>query len=288
LSSDPFIELMARREWARLCRAIPLGANGAGLDNLWLEVRPARLFAAQPVIDANAVKLLLSVQAQTRVIPTETKPDCPFPQRLEIVPQLQPQGQMHVAVPIDIPFTEVNRLLEARLTGRRFPEDGSGAAEITIHSAQVAPSGDRLLISLRLNAREKSFFSFGTDATVYVWGRPVLDRERQILRLVDITVDVQSEAAFGLIGAAAKAGLPFLTAALAERAAIDLKPIAEDAKKRIAAAINDANKPDARIRIGASVADLRLVAANFDERTLRLIMEADGALDVAVTTLDLR
>ena len=34
--------------------------------------------------------------------------------------------------------------------------------------------------------------------------------------------------------------------------------------------------------------DLRLVAVNFDEHTLRLIMEADGALDVAVTTLDIR
>lgn len=287
LRSDPFIEVVARREWARLCRAIPLGANGAGLADLWLEVRPTRAFAAQPAIDATSVKLLLSVQAQTRVTPTETKPDCPFPQRLEIVPQLQPQGQMHIAVPVDIPFAEVNRLLEAQLTRQRI-QDGDGAAEITIQSARVAPSGDRLLISLRLNAREKSFFSFGTDATVHVWGRPVLDREHQILRLVDIVVDVQSEEAFGLIGVAAKTALPLLTAALAERAAIDLKPIAENAKTRIAAAVNDVNKPDSRIRIGASVTDLRLVAVNFDASTLRLIMEADGALDIAVTTLDLR
>ena len=288
LRSDPFIELLARREWTRLCRAIPLGASGAGLADLWLEVRPMRAFAAQPVIDANSVKLSVSVQAQTRVIPNETKPDCPFPQRLEILPQLQPQGQMHVAVPVDIPFTEVNRLLEARLAGQRITEEGGAAPEITIHSAQVAPSGDRLLISLRLNVHAKSFFSLGTDATVHVWGRPVLDRERQVLRLVDIALDVQSEQAFGLVGAAAKAALPLLTAGLAERAALDLRPIAEDAKKRVVAAVNDVNKQDSRIRIGASVSDLRLVAVNFDSRTLRLILEADGALDVAVTTLDLR
>src|SRR5690606_30302589 len=55
LRNDPFLEQAARREWAKMCRSISLGAAGAGLPNLWLELRPTRAFAAQPRTDANAV-----------------------------------------------------------------------------------------------------------------------------------------------------------------------------------------------------------------------------------------
>jgi hypothetical protein len=40
LRDDPFLELAARREWAKMCRSISLGAAAAGMPNLWLEVRP--------------------------------------------------------------------------------------------------------------------------------------------------------------------------------------------------------------------------------------------------------
>ena len=51
----------------------------AGVPDLWLEVRPVRAVAAQPRIDAAAVTLTVGVQAETRITPAESKPDCPFP-----------------------------------------------------------------------------------------------------------------------------------------------------------------------------------------------------------------
>ena len=180
---DPFIELAARREWAKMCRSIPIGAAAAGLPNLWLEMRPTRAFAGQPRIDASAVTLTIGVQAETRIVPSETKPDCPFPAQLELVPQMD-QGRVNIAVPIDVPFTEVNRLLEAQLKGKTFPQDQSGAFAVTVRSVKLAASGERLLISLGVRANEqKSWFGLGAEATVHVWGKPVLDRERQMLRL---------------------------------------------------------------------------------------------------------
>src|SRR5262249_60950081 len=76
----------------------------------------------------------------------------------------------------------------------------------TIRSVNLAASGDRLLLSLRVKANEnKSWFGLGAEATVHVWGRPALDRAHQMLRLNDIALDVESEAAFGLLGTAARA-----------------------------------------------------------------------------------
>ncbi|MEN3386464.1 MAG: hypothetical protein V7608_6508, partial [Hyphomicrobiales bacterium] len=135
---DPVIEQAARREWAKMCRSFPVGKVAPGVPDLWLEVRPVGAVAAQPKIDASAVTLTVGVQAETRVVTAESKPDCPFPATIEIVPPME-QGRVAIGVPIDMPFAQVNTLIEAQLKGRTFPEDGSGPADVTIQSATVAP-----------------------------------------------------------------------------------------------------------------------------------------------------
>jgi hypothetical protein len=124
LRNDPFIENAARAEWTKLCQSISLGAAAQGMPNLWLEIRPVRAIAAQPQIDDRAVTLLVGMQAQTRIVPNQTKPDCPFPQQLDLVPQAN-GGGVNIAVPIDIPFTEVSRLLGT--TCSRRPRSGCSA-----------------------------------------------------------------------------------------------------------------------------------------------------------------
>ena len=156
------------------------------------------------------------------------------------MPQLS-TGKVSIGVPIDIPFTEVNKLLKAQLVGKTFPEDKSGSIDVTIRNVEVAATGEQLLISLAVNAHERSIFSFGTDATIHVYGKPQLDRQNQILRLTDIELDINSAGAFGLVGTAARAAIP------------DLKP----------------------------------TLAAFDNTTLRVIAEAEGSLNVAVSELGL-
>ena len=288
LRDDPFLEIAARREWTKMCRSIALGAAAAGMPNLWLELRPTRAFAAQPHISESALTLTIGVQAETRIVPNETKPDCPFPAQLELVPQIE-QGRVNIAVPIDIPFTEVNRLLTTQLKGKTFPDDKSSTFAATIQGVNLAASGDRLLISLRVKANEnKSWFGLGAEATIHVWGRPVLDPSRQMLRLDDVALDVESEAAFGLLGAAARAAVPYLEKALAENAVIDLVPLAANARKSVEAAISDFRKSADGVRVDAAVTDLRLVGIAFDAKTLRVIAEADGTVAVAVTKLQAR
>jgi hypothetical protein len=282
--NDPFIENAARGEWTRLCRAISLGGAAQGVPDLWLEIRPTRAIAAQPKIDANAVTLLVGVQAETRIVPSETKPDCPFPQQLEIVPQAN-EGTLDIAVPIDIPFTEVSRLIEAQIKGKTFPEDGSGAFATTIKQAAVAASGDRLLISLLVTVKKRGLFAIGADATVHVWGKPVLDQAQQILRFTDVALDVQSEAAFGLLGEGAQAAVPYLQKTLADQAVIDLKPFTADAKKRIAAAAGDFTGQANGVSANIVINDVRLLGIAFDDQTLRVITDAKGTVSVAITSL---
>ena len=286
IRNDPTFEQNARAQWAKICRSIPLQGAGAAssLPPLWLELRPTRAIAAQPRIDASAVTLTLGIEAETRITPAQTKPDCPFPATLAIVTATP--SRISIGVPIDMPFTDVNKIVEAQFAGRTFPEDGSGSVNVTVKRATVTASGDRLLISLLVNAKEKeSFVGFGGEAQVYIWGKPVLDQAQQTLRLTDVELAVESEAAFGLLGAAARAAVPHLQKALADKAAIDLKPFATNAQKKIAAVIADFQKNENGVRVSAEITSLRLADIAFDSKTLRVIAEAAGAINVAVTAL---
>jgi hypothetical protein len=137
-----------------------------------------------------------------------------------------------------------------------------------------------------VNAKEKkSLFGFGGEATVHIWGKPLLDPAQQTLRLGNIQLAVESEAAFGLLGAAARAVMPRLQQALADKATIDLKPFATNAQKKIAAAIADFQKNEDGVRVTADITSLRLADIAFDSKTLRVIAEAQGAINVSVTQL---
>ena len=286
MRNDPSFENNARVQWTKACRSIPLQGTGASasLPALWLELRPTRAIAAQPRVDAQALILTLGIEAETRITPVETKPSCPFPATISIVPPTP--GRVAIGVPVDMPFTEINKIVEAQFAGKTFPEDGSGSVDVTVKRATVAASGNRLLISLLVNAKEKkSFFGFGGEANVHIWGRPALDQAQQTLRLTDIELAVESEAAFGLLGAAARAAMPHLQKALAEKATVDLKPFASNAQKKIAAVIADFQKNEDGVRVAAEITKLRLADIAFDSKTLRVIAEAEGAINVYVTAL---
>jgi hypothetical protein len=286
IRNDPAFEKNARVQWAKACRSIPLQGTGAAssLPALWLELRPTRAIAAQPRVDASAVTLTLGIEAETRITPVQTKPDCPFPATISIVPPTP--GGVSIGVPIDVPFTDINKIVEDQFAGRTFPEDGSGSVDVTVKRASVAASGDRLLISLLVHAKEKkSFFGLGAEANVHIWGKPVLDQAQQTLRLTNIELAVESEAAFGLLGAAARAAMPHLQKALADKATIDLKPFATNAQKKIAAAISDFQKNEDGVRVEAEITSLRLADIAFDSKTLRVIAEAAGTINVFITAL---
>jgi Domain of unknown function (DUF4403) len=286
IRNDPSLERGARAQWARACRSIPLQGTGtaASLPALWLELRPTRAIAAQPRVDASAVTLALGIEAETRITSVQTRPDCPFPAKITIIPPTS--GGVIIGVPIDLPFAEINKIVAAQFAGRTFPEDGSGPVDVTVKRASVAASGDRLLITLLVNAREKkSFFGLGGEANVHIWGKPVIDQAQQTLRLTNIELAVESEAAFGLLGAAARAAVPHLQKVLADNAAIDLKPFASNAQKKIAAAISDFQKNEDGVRVAAEITGLHLADIAFDSKTLRVVAEAEGAINVSVSSL---
>jgi hypothetical protein len=283
IRNDPALEENARRGWAKFCRSMPLQSAETSLPPLWLEMRPTRAVAAQPRIDANAATLMLGIEAQSRVTSVQTTPDCPFPAAIEIVPPAP--GRVNIVVPIEVPFAEINKIVEQQLTGKTFSK-GSGSSDILVKRVTIAPSGDRLLASLLVESHDKKgWFGFSGDANLYIWGKPTLDQAQQTLRLTDIKLALESETTLGMLGAAVRGTIPTLERALAEKATVDLKPFAANAQKKIAALVADLQKNENGVRVEAGVTGLRLSEIAFDATTVRVIAEADGAVTVAISTL---
>jgi Domain of unknown function (DUF4403) len=283
--NDDTIERVARGQWTKMCRSISLASISAGNADLWLELRPVRAFAAHPQINTSAATVTLGVEAETRILAAESKPNCPFPIQLEIVSPVD-EGRFAIATPIELPFTEINRILDLQLKGKVFPANADAAAQFKVLQASIAPSGNQLLISLLIDATErKTWFGFDAKATVYIWVQPELDREQQKLRLTNMVLDVKSNGVFGLFGVAARIAIPYLQEELQQYAVIDLKPYAASARTGIEAIVADFDKQDDGVNARATVTDLRLAVVEFDSKTLRVIAEADGTAKIAVTKL---
>lgn len=285
LRNDESFRRAMQQQWARACKSIALPSPAPGTPPLFLEMRPVKAIAAQPQIDNAAVRLAVGLEAETKIVDRETTPRCPFPATLDIQPALN-EGRVNIGVPIDIPFAQLAKIAEVGLKGRTFPEDGSGAIAVRIKSVDIDASGDRLLVSLLVHAKEKaSWFGLGADATVRIWCRPVLDADAQVLRLTDLSVAVTSDAAFGLFGALAQRAAPYLQQALQEHAIIDLKQISSGAQQKLAAIISDLQTEQNGAKVNARVTSVRLGEIAFDSSTLRIVAEATGTLNVTVIQL---
>ena len=103
--------------------------------------------------------------------------------------------------------------------------------------------------------------------------------------MTDLELAVESEAAFGLLGGAARAAMPLLQQALADNAVIDLKPFASNLQRRIGAMIADYHLNEEGLRVASEIESLRLTDLAFDAKTLRVTATADGYLNVTVTAL---
>src|SRR5258708_6889833 len=106
LRNDLSFEQGAPVQWAKACRSIPLQGASAGstLPPLWLEMKPTRAIAAQPRFHAAAVPVTLGIEAETRITPAQTKPPCPLPAQIHIIPP--PPPRVTIPLPLHPPFPQ--------------------------------------------------------------------------------------------------------------------------------------------------------------------------------------
>jgi hypothetical protein len=82
--------------------------------------------------------------------------------------------------------------------------------------------------------------------------------------------------------------VPYLQKALADQAVIDLKPFAATARQQIAAAVGGLAAQAPGLSAQVAVNDLRLAGIAYDADTLRIIANASGTVNVAISSLSMQ
>jgi len=151
-------------------------------------------------VDASAVLLTVGIEAETRITPAQTKPDWPVSHRHRAGGG-QP-GHVIIAVRSTCLYEIQDRpgaICRKSLSGGRF-----GLGRRHRERASVAPSGDRLLISCSSTPGEEKLPRLGGEANV-LSGAARARPGSATVRLANIELAIESEAAFRTIGAAARA-----------------------------------------------------------------------------------
>ena len=285
LRNDPMIEQAARREWAKMCRAIPLGkaarrhagsvarsapaarGRGAAEDRCRGGDAHGRR-AGRDAHLADREQAGLSVPGDGRDRAADgagprigRRSGRPAVHRGEQADRSAAQGK------------DISRGQERRRRGDDPARDRRAVRRSAAH--QPARQGERKekLVRLRRAGRRPCVGQAGARHRA---AGAAPDRHQ---------LDVQSEEAFGLLSAAARAAIPYLKDALAENARIDLKPFAANARKSIEAALADFRTPQPGVQVDTAITELRLAGIEFDAKTLRIIAEAEGSVKVAVSAL---
>jgi hypothetical protein len=79
--------------------------------------------------------------------------------------------------------------------------------------------------------------------------------------------------------------MPYLQAALADNAVIDLKPFVAGAQQNIGAALAVFRQAEPGVRVDAAITGLRVVDLAYDAKTLRIVAEVEGTAQATVTAL---
>ena len=214
--SDTSLRKAAQRFWGDICGTFLMDKK----SGLWIEVKPLRLRAAQPVIDRTNVNLQLGLDVETRIVTAEKDMTCKFPDSLVIDPPKP--GKIELVLPANAEYSWLNQLMNQRVK-KEIDVEG---ISVQIKNIDLSPYGDALLLEVAFSAQTGGWFGARGDGTIYVVAKPVLDKKQQTIVLSDLKLETESSNV--LVSVLGEVVEPVLLDALEENATIDLKPQLED------------------------------------------------------------
>ena len=281
LRNDPDLARNARVQWAKACRSIPLQGTTA------VAAAAVAGTAADPRARRAAACRCLGRDADARHRGRDPhhaeadQPDCPFPTRSRSSRRRRPGVASACRSTCPLPIST-----------RSWKRNSPGAPSPRMAPARSMSRSTRDGLGIRRPAADlaagprqgkEKLFGFGGEATVHVWGRPVLDQAQQTLRLTDVQFAVESEAASDC--SALPHARPCRICNRCWRTSRDRsQAIRGQRAKKIADAISDFQKNEDGVRVGpTSTPTARLHRLRFEDAAGD--RGGRGSVNVAVTKL---
>ena len=272
----------AEQLWGQVGQPWPLPLEGSGVGPAYAQVMPQSLTVAGLGLRDDALHLTLQAEGYLRAElgqpPLARPASAPLP-ALQMSPQPAP-GELHLRVPILLPFAELSSLATAaaqrELLALRLP-GGTLAPRVQLDRLEVTgqPAQQRLTLTARLTL---SGLGLRQSVTADISGRPWLRPGGRTVTLENVQVATRDEGLSSrLLGLLADARLEEY---LARSARFDLGPRLDELEDSLAARLPYSPLPGLRLR--GDVGELRLDDLRVTGQGLQVTAAADGALDVLV------
>ena len=138
ISNSDFIETIARKGWQGLCRSFPISSD----PEVWLEVKPTAVSAADPSIDGERMNTELALEFELRVVDRETSPECGFPDVAGANGHDAGDSGIDIVLPVEIGYDTVTTFLDEQLGGRSFSSEDYS---VTFDTLELRPYGRAVL-----------------------------------------------------------------------------------------------------------------------------------------------
>ncbi len=271
VSNDDFIKEAARQQWYKICRSFPLGSD----SGIWLEVKPVAVRSVQPAVDAQNIHLQFGLDAETRVVETQTQPQCPFPEEL-IIEDFQ-TGYFQIELPTELEYDTLEAFLKEKFADKTVGEDVSA----TIDAVSIHPDGEAIVLGVALTMKKGGWFGPWAQGTVYLSAEPRLNVDTQEIILTKFQLDIESRNA--LVAIFGEVSESVLLLALGDEVVFDFSPKLEEARGQAEQAMNAISTDE--LLVEAQLSEVRLTSLDVGPDKLRLVATAQGQIVASTQTV---
>ena len=244
---------------------------------LWLKTNPTALNLSTIRIDSDAIRVGLALQT---TLSTSSNNDNSIAQATPLPPLLDrsiPTSKLRISLPLALTYETLASSLQQRLTEKPL-EYKQGDVSISVKSVDVYPNNDRLVLAAKVKL-DGLLGLLSSDGEIYISGKPVVDNQTKTLKLAEVEFSRKLDSKFWNVTTQLLHGR--LLEGLQSALVYDFSQNYNEAYQSINQQFNGMHSKN--IKLNGRLDDLKILNIQPDLEELRLILEAEGTVDLELT-----
>ncbi len=236
-------------------------------NDLYLLINPQAVHVSVPETPGDTVSVVAGVVAKPRIVI-----GAPMPMTAQSLPEIsmspaQPETGFHIALESELPFDILGKELTKKMQGRTYSARGK---TVIVEKVRLYGSGSSIVMAISVKGTVKG--------TVYLTGIPAYDGSTRTLSVHNPEYTIETKQV--LVQAADWLLHSSIRDSIAERATW---PIGDriDAEKDILSRALNRNVND-HVNVSGKIYDLRPVSVGITSNSIRVVLVADGTVEVRV------
>jgi hypothetical protein len=250
-----------------------------GTFPLWLKTNPTALNLSTIRIDSDAIRVGLALQT---TLSTSSNGENNNSQATSLPPLLNrsiPTSKLRISLPLALTYETLASSLQQRLSDKPL-EYKQGDVSISVKSVEVYPNNDRLVLAAKVKL-DGLLGLLSSDGEIYISGKPVVDNQTKTLKLAEVKFSRRLDSKFWNVTTKLLHGK--LLDGLQSALVYDFSQNYSEAHQSINQQFNGMHGKN--IKLNGQLDDLKILNIQPDLEELRLILEAEGIVDLELTNL---